>query len=111
MTNRIKNLTITLCEPDNGEPLEDAGLSIEGMIADLIRDEIENIGSVSGIGSDGDSEYSITNVEIEFKDGKFVADIELERDSGKFAGNDEIEEELLVALNNASIELKFRLEA
>lgn len=80
---------------NNGELVSlTAEINLEGSLQEAV-DQID----LTGMGSDGESEYTLSDSDIEVDGDSFTVTISADRDSGKFAPNEEFEARLTDALN------------
>ena len=96
-TNRIKDLPIDVSE-------------IYETIAEAIRDALEQL-DITGAGDDGDTEFDIEQVSVEFKDGQFIANIDLQRIAGKFVSNQDLEDFVLGQINQQKVTVEVEMLA
>lgn len=69
-------------------------------LENAVYEKTGEIGSVDGVGADGDSAYNINEVSIkDVGDGKFLVTFDMERESGKFASKDEVAEQIVDLLD------------
>lgn len=61
---------------------------------DLIQSAIDSV-SLSGLGSDGTSEYEVADCEIEIDGTDITVNVTVERIEGKFASKDEVAEAII----------------
>lgn len=64
----------------------------------LVQEAAEAV-DLSGIGADGDSQYNVSDTQVEIKGDSFEITVYADRESGKFVSNDEIEEKLIEAID------------
>jgi hypothetical protein len=70
---------------------------VEYDASDALNEALDNA-DLSGLGSDGLSEYEITSSNVGDATMTVTIDVEVERSEGKFAGRDEIAESIIGAL-------------
>ncbi len=83
-------------------------LRITADIENAILTAIQDVGSISGVGADGDSEYSITDVTVASldSDGGWYVTVDLERESGKFASSDDLADALVDELDTIELPIE-----
>lgn len=96
-TNRIKDLPIDVSE-------------IYDTIAEAIREALEEI-DITGAGDDGNTEFEIEQVQVEFKDGQFIANIDLQRIQGKMVSNQDLEDYVLGRINEQKVTVEVEMLA
>jgi hypothetical protein len=96
-SNRIKDLPIDVSE-------------IYDTIAEAIREALEEI-DITGAGDDGNTEFEIEQVQVEFKDGQFIANIDLQRISGKMVSNQDLEDYVLGRINEQKVTVEVEMLA
>jgi hypothetical protein len=96
-SNKIKDLPIDVSD-------------IFETICEAIKNSIEDL-DISGAGDDGDTEFEIEHVEVEFKDGQFIANIDLQRIAGKFVSNTDLEDFVLSQINQEKVTVEVEMLA
>jgi hypothetical protein len=96
-TNKIKDLPIDVSD-------------IFITICDAIKDQLEQL-DITGAGDDGDTEFEMEDVRVDFKDGQFIANIDLQRISGKFVSNQDLEDYVLTQINSEKITVEVEMLA
>jgi len=84
--------------------------SLNDQIIEAINETLENL-DLQGLGDDGNTEFSVENVEVRLVDGKFLANIYLHRESGKFMSNGDLEEAVLYQVNREKIAVTVEIGA
>lgn len=96
-TNRIKDL-----------PIDVSDIFIS--ICDAIKEQLEQL-DITGVGDDGNTEFEIEDVRVDFKDGQFIANIDLQRLSGKMVSNQELEDYVLTEINQQRVTVEVEMLA
>jgi hypothetical protein len=96
-TNRIKDLPINVSD-------------IYEAICDAIKYQLEEL-DITGAGDDGDTEFEMEDVRVDFKDGQFIANIDLQRISGKFVSNQDLEDYVLTQINEQKVTVEVEMLA
>jgi hypothetical protein len=96
-TNRIKDLPIDVSD-------------IYEAICDAIKYQLEEL-DITGAGDDGDTEFEMEDVRVDFKDGQFIANIDLQRISGKFVANQDLEDYVLTKINEQKVTVEVEMLA
>jgi hypothetical protein len=96
-TNRIKDLPINVAD-------------IYEAICDAIKYQLEEL-DITGTGDDGDTDFEMEQVRVEFKDGQFIANIDLQRISGKMVSNQDLEDFVLSQINEQTVTVEVEMLA
>jgi len=96
-TNRIKDLPIDVSD-------------IFIAICDAIKEQLEEL-DITGAGDDGNTEFEIEDVRVDFKDGQFIANIDLQRLSGKMVSNQDLEDYVLTQINEQRVTVEVEMLA
>lgn len=96
-TNRIKDLPIDVSD-------------IFIAICDAIKEQLEQL-DITGAGDDGNTEFEIEDVRVDFKDGQFIANIDLQRLAGKMVSNQDLEDYVLTQINSEKITVEVEMLA
>ena len=96
-TNKIKDLPIDVSD-------------IFIAICDAIKEQLEEL-DITGAGDDGDTEFEMEDVRVDYKDGQFIANIDLQRISGKMVSNQDLEDYVLTRINEQRVTVEVEMLA